>query len=248
MFENMTIAVVMPAYNAARTLRKTYDDVMAQGIVDKVIIVDDGSHDDTADIAASLPDTIVRIHPDNCGYGANQKTCYKLALEAGVDVIAMIHPDYQYDPRVLTPAVHFIALGVCDVVLGSRIRTRREALDGGMPVYKYLANRFLTIIENIGFGQNLGDFHSGFRVYRRQVLEAINYQDNSNDFIFDTEFLAQAVYQGFRVGDIPIPAKYDLDSSSISFRRSLKYGFQCIWVVMKFLLHKSGLVKFKIFA
>lgn len=237
----------MPAYNAARTLQKTYDDIVRQNIVDHIIIVDDASHDNTADIAAGLPKAIVHVHPENRGYGSNQKTCYRLALETDADIIAMVHPDYQYDPRVLTPAVHFITKDICDIILGSRIRTRKETLKGGMPLYKYLANRFLTAVENTGFGQNVGDFHSGFRVYSRKVLESIAYEQNSDDFIFDTEFLAQAIYRGFRVGDVPIPTKYEKDSSSINFRRSLKYGFQCVWIVCKYLLQRSGLFMFKIF-
>jgi glycosyltransferase involved in cell wall biosynthesis len=247
MYENLKIVAVMPAYNAAETLRRTYDDLMATGIVDEVFVVDDASHDGTADVASGLPRTTVHVHPENRGYGANQKTCYDLVRQSTADIVAMVHPDYQYDPRVLAPAVAIIALGICDIVMGSRIRTRREALQGGMPLYKYLCNRFLTIIENIGFGQNLGDFHSGFRVYRKEVLDTIAYEHNSNDFIFDTEFLAQAIYHGFRVGDVPIPTRYEADSSSINFRRSVKYGFQCLWVVAKFCLQKARVARFTTF-
>ncbi|ACN16076.1 putative glycosyl transferase (group 2 family protein) [Desulforapulum autotrophicum HRM2] len=248
MLNDKKIVVVMPAFNAAATLRKTYDDVMSQGIVDQVIVVDDASDDNTSEVAATLPGAIVRTHPENRGYGANQKTCYKLALDSGADIVVMVHPDYQYDPRVIQYAVGFITLQICDIVMGSRIRTRRETLDGGMPLYKYISNRLLTTFENIGFGQNLGDFHSGFRIYNRQVLETINIDGNSDDFIFDTELLAQAIYCGFRVGDIPIPTRYEPDSSSINFQRSLKYGIQCVWVVTKYILQVSGLCKFKVFA
>jgi len=247
MYANLRIIAVMPAYNAAETLRRTYDDLMATGIVDEVVVVDDASHDGTADVAAGLPGAIVHVHRENRGYGANQKTCYGLARQSGADIVAMVHPDYQYDPRVLAPAVAIIALDICDIVMGSRIRTRREALQGGMPLYKYIANRFLTTIENFGFGQNLGDFHSGFRVYRNEVLEKIGYEHNSNDFIFDTEFLAQAIYHGFRVGDVPIPTRYEADSSSINFRRSVRYGLQCLWVVAKFCLRRAGLARFRMF-
>jgi glycosyltransferase involved in cell wall biosynthesis len=247
MYDNLKVIAVMPAYNAAVTLRRTYDALMATGIVDEVVIVDDASHDGTAEVAAGLPHTTVHVHPENRGYGANQKTCYDLARKCGADIVAMVHPDYQYDPRVLTPAAAIIALNICDIVMGSRIRTRREALQGGMPLYKYICNRFLTAVENMCLGQNLGDFHSGFRVYRSKVLETIAYERNSDDFIFDTEFLAQAIYHGFRVGDVPIPARYDADSSSINFVRSLKYGLQCLWVAAKFCLQKAHLAKFSIF-
>jgi hypothetical protein len=159
----------------------------------------------------------------------------------------MIHPDYQYDPRVIPFAVGFITNDICDFVMGSRIRTRKEALEGGMPIYKYISNRFLTIVENIVLGQNIGDFHSGFRVFKKEVLEKIEYHENSDDFVFDTEFLAQAVFQGFRIGDIPIPTRYFAEASSINFKRSIKYGIQTIIVMIKFLLQKTDLFRFKIF-
>ena len=168
-------------------------------------------------------------------------------MKTDADIIVMIHPDYQYDPRVLPFATGFIKLGICDIVIGSRIRTRKETLEGGMPVYKYISNRFLTTLENMGFGQNLGDFHSGFRAYRRKVLEQINYSGNSDDFIFDTEFLAQAVFHRFRIGDIPVPTRYSPEASSINFQRSLKYGIQCVVVVLKYLLQKTGIHNFTIF-
>src|SRR5213078_4544401 len=189
MLNGQKIVVVMPAYNAARTLQKTYDEVMAQGIVDLVIVVDDASHDETAAIARTLKNVQVEVHPENRGYGGNQKTCYRHALAAGADVVVMIHPDYQYDSRVIPHAVGFIELGICDVVLGSRVRSRAEALAGGMPRWKYLANRVLTATENFALGQNLGDFHSGFRVYRREVLQRLPFERNSDDFVFDTQFL-----------------------------------------------------------
>jgi len=159
----------------------------------------------------------------------------------------MLHPDYQYDPRVIPFAAGFITTNICDIIIGSRIRTRRETLEGGMPLYKYISNRFLTAIENIVFGQNLGDFHTGFRVYNREVLEKIDYSHNSNDFIFDTEFLAQAIFCGFRVGDIPIPTRYFPGASSINFQRSLKYGIQTLWVMMKYILQKSKIMRFRTF-
>jgi glycosyltransferase involved in cell wall biosynthesis len=240
------IAVVMPAYNAELTLEKTICDI-PDGCVDEIIVCDDCSTDKTVQIARNLGLNVL-VHQENRGYGANQKTCYDAVLKTDADIIVMIHPDYQYDPRVIPFAVGFIALGICDVVIGSRVRTRRETLQGGMPLYKYISNRFLTTLENVGLGQNLGDFHSGFRAYRREVLEKVNYRPNSDDFIFDTEFLGQVVFHGFRIGDIPIPTRYSSESSSINFQRSLKYGIGCILVVIKFVLQKTGLCRFKIFA
>ena len=180
--------------------------------------VDDGSSDRTAEVARSLGITVIE-REQNGGYGANQKTCYQHALERDADFVVMLHPDFQYDSRVAGIAVDFLKLGICDVVLGSRIRTRREALDGGMPAWKYLANRILTTVENVALGQNLGDFHSGFRAYTREVLETIPFLENSDDFVFDNQFLAQAVHFGFRIGDVPVPVRYFEEASSIPFRR-----------------------------
>lgn len=240
------VIAVMPAYNAEQTLEKTFQDI-PEGSVHEVILNDDASKDRTVEIAEKLGITTLR-HEENKGYGANQKTLYEYAINRGADVIIMIHPDYQYDSRVIPLALGFLETGICDVVLGSRIRTRREVLEGGMPIYKYLSNRFLTFIENIILGQNLGDFHSGFRAYTREVLETIPYQNNSNDFVFDSEFLAQVAYFGFKMGDIPIPCRYFDDASSINLKRSLKYGFQTLSVLLKFLLQKARLGKFKLFS
>jgi glycosyltransferase involved in cell wall biosynthesis len=237
--------VVMPAYNAAETVSKTYMDI-PPGSVDDVILVDDASSDDTVERARALGIRVI-VHDQNRGYGANQKTCYAEALRSGGDIIVMIHPDYQYDPRLIPFAMGFISSGVCDIVMGSRIRTRRETLQGGMPLYKYMSNRALTIIENIVLGQNLGDFHSGFRVYKREVLEKVDYSGNSDDFVFDTEFLVQAVYHGFRIGDIPIPTRYSPESSSIDFTRSVKYGLQTLLVLAKYMLQQSRLFRFRLF-
>src|SRR5436190_14906200 len=233
------VIAVMPAYNAESTLAATLADVPA-GTVDEVILVDDGSTDRTVELARDMGLTVI-VHPENRGYGGNQKTCYRHALEHGADIVVMIHPDYQYDSRVIPHAVGFIELGICDVVIGSRIRSRREALAGGMPRYKYLCNRVLTAAENLALGQNLGDFHSGFRVYRREVLERIPYEHNSDDFVFDTQFLVQAVRFGFRLGDIPVPVRYFPEASSINFRRSLKYGLSTLGVVAQFWLDRLGL-------
>jgi glycosyltransferase involved in cell wall biosynthesis len=239
------IVVVMPAYNAELTLVKTLRDI-PEDCVEEIILVDDNSQDNTVAVARAEGIRVIE-HGENRGYGANQKTCYREALATGADIIVMIHPDYQYDPRLIPFAAGFISEDVCDVVLGSRIRTRQEALDGGMPVYKYFSNRVLTIIENVVLGQNLGDFHSGFRAYRRSVLEKIDYSRNSDDFVFDTEFLTQAVFHGFRIGDIPMPTRYSPESSSINFRRSLKYGLQTLLVMAKYLLQRSGIYRSALF-
>ena len=239
------VIAVMPAYNAASTLEKTIQDI-PRDTVDEVILVDDCSTDDTVKIAQDLGLTVI-CHEQNGGYGANQKTCYQHALEKGADYVVMIHPDYQYDSRVVDVAVKILKLDICDVVLGSRIRTRREALDGGMPVYKYLANRFLTTVENVALGQNLGDFHSGFRAYSRKVLETIPFERNSNDFVFDSQFLAQSVHFGFRIGDIPVPVRYFAEASSINFRRSVTYGNATLGVLARFWLHRLGLFRSKLF-
>lgn len=236
---------VMPAYNAAATLRQTVADI-PPGAVDEIILVDDSSSDNTVEIARELGLTVI-THEDNRGYGGNQKTCYRHALDAGADVIVMIHPDYQYDSRVIPVAIEIIRLGICDCVLGSRIRTRQEALQGGMPRYKYLANRVLTIVENICLGQNLGDFHSGFRAYRREVLATIPFERNSEDFVFDSQFLAQAVYFGFKLGDIPVPVRYFEEASSINFTRSLKYGLSTLAVLASFWATRLGLRRSPLF-
>jgi glycosyltransferase involved in cell wall biosynthesis len=239
------VIAVMPAYNAEKTLAATLADVPV-GSIDEVILVDDGSKDRTVQVARDMGLTVI-VHPENRGYGGNQKTCYKHALEHGADVVVMIHPDYQYDSRVIPHAVGIVELGICDIVCGSRIRSRAEALQGGMPVYKYLANRFLTTVENVALGQNLGDFHSGFRVYRREVLEKVPFELNSDDFVFDTQFLVQAVRLGFRLGDIPVPVRYFDEASSINFRRSLIYGVGTLGVVGQYWLDRLGLHRSPLF-
>ncbi|WP_291172674.1 glycosyltransferase family 2 protein [Gimesia sp.] len=237
--------VVMPAYNAAGTLEKTLADLPAD-VVDEIILVDDGSTDGTVDLALQHGLTVIK-HKENRGYGGNQKTCYQYALEHGAEYVVMLHPDYQYDSRVVGIAIQLLRLGICDVVMGSRIRTRQEALAGGMPGWKYLANRLLTITENIALGPNLGDFHSGFRAYRREVLETIPFEHNSNDFVFDSQLLAQAVYFQFRVGDIPVPVRYFPESSSISFKRCVKYGMGTLAVLARFWAQRLRIRPSKIF-
>ncbi|HEY7423991.1 MAG TPA: glycosyltransferase family 2 protein [Gemmataceae bacterium] len=239
------VVAVMPAYNAERTLASTLADMPA-GCVDEILLVDDGSTDRTVEVARDMGLTVIE-HPENRGYGGNQKTCYREALTRGADIVVMIHPDYQYDSRVIPHAVGFIELDLCDVVLGNRIRSRQEAMAGGMPVYKYISNRFLTSVENFALGQNLGDFHSGFRVYRRAVLERIPFEKNSDDFVFDTQFLVQAVRFGFRLGDIPVPVRYFDEASSINFRRSLKYGISTLGVVGQYWLDRLGIRRSPLF-
>ena len=239
------VVAVMPAYNAAQTLEKTVKDI-PPGIVDEIILVDDASSDETVEIAKRLGLHVI-VHEQNRGYGGNQKSCYKAALERDPDIVVMVHPDYQYDSRIIPHALGFIELGICDVVLGSRIRTRREALDGGMPRYKYLVNRVLTGFENFVLGQNLGDFHSGFRAYRREVLETIPFEINSDDFVFDSQFLAQCVHHGFKLGDVPIPVRYFDEASSINFCRSLTYGLGTVWAVMSYWLNRTRIYRSKLF-
>lgn len=217
-----SVALVFPAYNASQTVAATIAEI-PDGFGEHRILVDDRSTDDTVVRAKELG-LDVRVHEINKGYGGNQKTCYTAALETDADVIVMIHPDNQYDARVAPVMVELIRLGICDVVLGNRIRTRAEALQGGMPRWKYFINRTSTFFENLILGQSIGDFHSGFRAYSRQVLEAVSFEHNSDDFAFDQEFLIQAIAMGFKIGDVPVPVRYMKEASSINFRRSVRYG------------------------
>jgi glycosyltransferase involved in cell wall biosynthesis len=239
------VMAVMPAYNAAATIRRTVADI-PPGSVHDILVVDDGSRDDTVAVARQLGLRVIE-HPRNRGYGANQKTCYQAALETDADIILMIHPDYQYDSRVIPYVVGFLELGICDVVLGSRIRTRREALDGGMPIWKYLANRALTAVENVALAQNLGDFHSGLRAYRREVLETVPFLANADGFVFDTQFLVQCVHFGFRLGDVPVPVRYFNEASSIDFRNSIGYGLATLMTLAQFWAHRLRLARVKLF-
>lgn len=243
---NEKVIVVLPAYNAARTLEKTIRDI-PPGCVDEIILVDDASSDDTVAIAQGLGVTVVR-HDRNMGYGANQKTCYRMALERGAGFVVMLHPDYQYDSRVIPHAVGIVRLGICDVMLGNRVRTRRECLAAGMPLYKYLGNRFLTFVENLALGQNLGEFHSGFRVYRRRVLETVPFARNDDGFVFDTQLLVQAVHFGFKLGDLPVPTRYFREASSISFKRSVGYGCRTLFTVALWFAHRCRIVRSRLFS
>lgn len=226
------VIVVLPAYNAEKTLTKTIKDIPAN-IVNEVILVDDCSHDSTVKIAKELKIRTIK-HKKNLGYGGNQKTCYRAALKAKADIIIMLHPDYQYDPKLIKHFVEFIKEGYFDVMLGSRIRSRKETLDGGMPKYKYYSNRFLTIIENMVSGQNLSEWHTGMRAYSSDVLKSINYQDFSNDFVFDSQLLFAVIKKGYTIGEIPVPVRYFKEASSINLKRSLKYGFQTLVIALKY--------------
>jgi len=240
------VVVVMPAYNAEQTLERTFRDI-PMDCVDEVVLVDDVSTDRTVEIAESLGITTIR-HELNGGYGANQKTCYETALAHGADIVVMVHPDYQYDARVLPAMCQFMRLGICDAVFGSRIRTRAEAFDGGMPWWKYLANRMLTITENVILGQNMSDAHTGLRAYTRDVLETIPFKNNSDDFVFDSQFISQLVHYKFRIGDVPVPTRYFAEASSINFSRSMKYGLTTLAVLAQFTLQRLGLKKSSIYA
>jgi glycosyltransferase involved in cell wall biosynthesis len=233
MMEGQRVVIVMPAYNASRTLARTHAEVMAHGFVDRVIVVDDASRDDTAELAKSLPRTSVHVHPVNRGYGANQKSCYALALEDGADVVVMVHPDYQYTPKLLPALVGPIVWNVYDCMLGSRILGGR-ARDGGMPAYKYVANRALTLAENILLGAKLSEYHTGYRAFSRDVLLSLPLADNSDDFVFDNQMLAEILWRGYRVGEVSCPTKYFAEASSINFGRSLRYGFGCLGTALAF--------------
>ncbi len=246
MFKDKKVIVVMPAYNAAETLRRTYDEVMAQEIVDQVILVDDASCDETRVIAHTLPKTIVHTHPKNAGYGANQKTCYKLALEAGGDIIIMVHPDYQYTPKLIPAMASMIGSGLYHCVLGSRI-LGGYALRGGMPWWKYIANRFLTLVENIMTGAKLSEYHTGYRAFSRELLEKLPLEKNSDDFVFDNQMLAEILWVDYQIAEVSCPTLYFAQASSINFQRSLKYGFGCLSTAIKYRLAKMNLIRSKLF-
>ena len=235
MYRHQKIVVVMPAYNAARTLKATYDEVVNQDIVDEIIVVDDGSRDETVAIARTLPGVAVHVHERNLGYGGNQKTCYRLALEKGAEIIVMVHPDYQYTPKLIPAMVSMIANGLHPCVLGSRI-LGGYALKGGMPWWKYLANRFLTAAQNALMGAKLSEYHTGFRAYSRELLQSMRLDNLSNDFLFDNQFLAQVLWRGHTIGEVSCPTKYFAEASSINFRRSSLYGLGCLRVALAFRL------------
>lgn len=233
MYRGKKIVVVMPAYNAAKTLEKTYAEVMAQEIVDLVVLVDDRSRDETVEVARRLPNVLVHVHEKNTGYGGNQKSCYRIALEQGADIVIMVHPDYQYTPLLIPAMASMIANGLHPCVLGSRI-LGGYALKGGMPWWKYLSNRALTFTQNFLIGAKLSEYHTGYRAYSRELLESMTLDHLSDDFIFDNQFLAQVVWRGHTIGEVSCPTKYFAEASSINFRRSLKYGLSCLGVSLRF--------------
>jgi glycosyltransferase involved in cell wall biosynthesis len=233
MLNDQKIVVVMPAYNAAQTLRRTYDEVMAQGIVDLVIVVDDASHDDTVAIARTLPHVQVEVHPRNRGYGGNQKTCYRLALATGADIVIMIHPDYQYTPQLVPALASLVASKLYPCVLASRILGGR-ALRGGMPIWKYAANRLLTLVENFLLGAKLSEYHTGYRAFASDLLRRLPLEKNSDDFVFDNQILAQILWLNCPIGEVTCPARYMPEASSINFRRSVRYGLGCILTALEY--------------
>ncbi|MFL6526632.1 MAG: glycosyltransferase family 2 protein [Chthoniobacterales bacterium] len=240
MLDGKKIVVVMPAYNAAATLRRTYDEVMAHQIVDEVILVDDASHDDTVAIARTLPRVEVAVHEANRGYGANQKTCYRLALAAGADIVIMIHPDYQYTPLLIPALAALLTSGLYQCALASRILGGR-ALEGGMPWWKYISNRVLTLSENLLIGTKLSEYHTGYRAFSRALLEQLPLERNADDFVFDNQVLAQIVWLGQPIAEVTCPAKYMPEASSINFRNSLRYGVGCLATGIRFRLARWGL-------
>jgi glycosyltransferase involved in cell wall biosynthesis len=242
MFNSKKIVVVMPAYNAEETLLKTYNEVIATGIVDEVILVDDASKDRTVEVAKTIPNIRVIVHEKNRGYGGNQKTCYKAALELGADVVIMVHPDYQYTPLLIPAMASMITSGLYDCVIGSRI-LGGGALDGGMPLWKYIANRFLTFSENILTGAKLSEYHSGYRAFSSALLNKLPLDKNSDDFIFDNQMLVQIIWLNYKIAEITCPTKYFAEASSINLKRSITYGIGCLKEAVSYRLAKLNLGK-----
>jgi glycosyltransferase involved in cell wall biosynthesis len=245
-FQSKKVVVVMPAYNAASTIRRTYDEVMAQGVVDLVVVVDDGSRDETAAVARTLPGVLVHVHPANRGYGANQKTCYFLALEAGADIVVMIHPDYQYTPRLIPAIVSLLATGLYPCVLASRI-LGGYAVRGGMPRWRYVGNRVLTAVENLVMGGKLSEYHTGYRAFSADLLRSLPLDACSDSFVFDNQVLAQILWTGATIGEVSCPTRYAPESSSIGFRGSVTYGFGCLATALDFWLARAGLSRSPLF-
>ena len=239
MIAGRRVVVVMPAFNAAGTIERTWQEVVAQEVVDLVIIVDDASGDETARLARGLPAAVVHVHAANRGYGANQKTCYRLALEHGADIVVMVHPDYQYTPKLIAAMASMVASGIYACVLGSRI-LGGGALRGGMPLWRYVANRGLTLVGNVLLGTKVSEFHTGYRAFSRQLLEAMPLEANSDDFVFDNEILAETVWLGHAIGEVSCPTRYAPDASSITFARSVRYGFGCLATGAMFRLCRWG--------
>lgn len=246
MFKDKKVVVVMPAYNAAQTLKKTHEEILAEHIVDQIIVVDDASGDNSANIARTLPKTTVHVHEKNMGYGANQKSCYKLALQAGADIVIMVHPDYQYTPKLIPAMASMIASDLYQCVLASRI-LGGYALKGKMPLWKYIANRFLTLVENMITSAKLSEYHTGYRAFSRQLLEQLQLEENSDDFVFDNQMLMQTLWHGYQIAEVSCPTKYFPEASSINFKRSLQYGLGCLATAMEYRLAKMNIIKSKRF-
>jgi len=246
MLKGQKVVVVMPAYNAESTLRRTHQEVLEEGIVDLVIVVDDASSDQTARLAGELPCTLVHVHPRNQGYGANQKTCYRLALEQGADIVIMVHPDYQYTPKLIPAMASLVASGLYLCVLGSRI-LGGYALKGGMPLWRYIANRALTFVENLLMGAKLSEYHTGYRAFSKVLLEQLPLEANSDDFVFDNQMLAQILWLGYPIGEVSCPTKYFTEASSINFRRSCVYGLGCLKTALLYRLSRWGLCRTALF-
>lgn len=244
MINNKKVVVIMPAYNAEKTLKQTYDEIY-RGLVDEVILVDDNSLDNTKVVSKELSITTI-VHNENKGYGANQKSCYKAALKAGADIVVMLHPDYQYTPKLIPAMVSMIAFGEYDAVLASRM-LGNSALKGGMPFYKFLANKFLTTVENFFLGEKLSEYHTGFRAFSKEILEKLPLAECDDDFIFDNEILALLFYNDYKIGEISCPTKYFKEASSINFARSCKYGFGVLGLSLEYFLAKHSFIKSKIF-
>lgn len=245
MLKNRKIVVVFPAFNAAKTLEKTYNEIPFD-IVDEVLLVDDASQDNTVEVAKQLGIRHIISHTKNTGYGGNQKSCYKTALELGADIVIMVHPDYQYTPKLIPSMAYLIANDVYEVVLGSRI-LGKGALKGGMPHYKYISNRFLTLFQNFMIGAKLSEYHTGFRAFSRNVLETINYTANSDDFVFDNQMLSQILYHGFEIAEITCPTKYFKEASSINLKRSIKYGIGVMQTSFRHAFQKNGIAHYEIY-
>ena len=245
MYLGKKVVVVMPAYNAARTVRQTYNEIGEQDFVDEIILVDDCSRDETVEVARTLEKVKVHVHDVNKGYGGNQKTCYRLALEVGGDIVVMIHPDYQYTPRLLPAMVSIIASGLHPCVLGSRI-LGGYALKGGMPWWKYVSNRILTFVENLFLGAKLSEYHTGYRAFSREILAKVNLAENSDDFVFDNQMLAQILWHGFSIAEVSCPTKYFAEASSINLHRSVRYGLGCLKTALTYRMAKMGIIRSKL--
>lgn len=245
MLNNKKIIIVLPAYNAGKTLEDTYSEIPFD-IIDDVIVVDDASKDDTVEVARRIGINHVICHEENKGYGGNQKSCYDKALALGADIVIMLHPDYQYTPKLIPSMAYLIANDLYDVVLGSRI-LGKGAIKGGMPRYKYIFNRLLTLTQNILINEKISEYHTGYRAFSKKVLETINYQDNSDDFVFDNQMLSQIVYAGFNIGEVSCPTKYFTEASSINFKRSTIYGLGVLKTSFKHFLQRIGIANYRIY-